>query len=191
MNIVAFIPLAIILGIFILIIWIIIPSLIAKAAREKGRSYAGFFILSILFSPLIGGLILLLLGKNENEINRKKIESGENKYCPYCANIIQSKAMICTFCQRELIKKEKIDELIQKNEYVHNNFNNPYVIITDTILKMQPDVNAREITDLRCDDIVDFLSEAYEDININNFWYKVKYKSFEGWCLRTSLKKYR
>ena len=54
----------------------IINLLIARAARKWGRSFTGFFILSWLFTPIIGGLILLLLGKNEEEIIRLNLESG-------------------------------------------------------------------------------------------------------------------
>ena len=178
------------LVVLVIIIWLVIPLLIAKAAKERGRSFAGFFLLSVLFSPLIGGLILLLLGKNEEEIKRKGLESGLSKICPYCANVINYNAKICMFCHTELMEKDKIDEIIKKDNFVKNNFDNPYIVLSDTILKMQPDVNANEITDLKCDDIVDFLSEAYEDTSINNIWYKIKHNNLVGWCLKTSIKKY-
>jgi len=174
----------------VIFIELIIPLLIAKAARERGRSFAGFFLLSILFSPLIGGLILLLLGKNEEEINRIKLESGMSKTCPYCANIINYDAKICMFCHKELMDKDKIDEIIKRDNFVKNNYVNPYIVLSDTVLKKEPDVNANEIIDLKCDDVIDFLSEAYEDTSIKNVWYKIKHKNYEGWCLRTLLKKY-
>ena len=66
-KIISFVPALLIIAI-IIVVTIIIPYLIAKAAREKGRSFAGFFLLSIFFTPLIGGLILALMGKNENRI---------------------------------------------------------------------------------------------------------------------------
>ena len=88
--------------VLVIIIWLIIPLLIAKAAKERGRSFGGFLFLSILFSPIIGGLVLLLMGRNEDEVKRMKLESGTSKNCPYCANVIDSNARICMFCHKEL-----------------------------------------------------------------------------------------
>ena len=104
----------------IVIIWFIIPLLIAKAAGEKGRSGCGFFILCILFSPLIGGLILLLLGKNEEEIKRRNLEKGLLKKCPHCSNLIDNNATICTFCHKEIGKNLTFGEYVNKNSQVIN-----------------------------------------------------------------------
>jgi hypothetical protein len=47
------------------VIWLIFCLLLASAAKKKGRSYSGFLALGIFLSPLIGFLILLVMGDNE------------------------------------------------------------------------------------------------------------------------------
>jgi hypothetical protein len=169
---------------------VIIPYLIGKAARERGRSFAGFFLLSIIFTPLISGLILALMGRNERRINEINLEYGVSKMCPYCANIISSNAKICMYCQKELIGKEKIEEITKQNDYINKkDYDNPYIVISDIVIREQPDISAKELIEINCNDIVNFLSEAYEDRGINNVWYKVKFRNIEGWCIKTSLKK--
>jgi hypothetical protein len=183
------VPILLIIAI-VIFIWIIIPYLIAKAAKERGRSFAGFFFLSILFTPLIGGLILALMGKNERRINEINLEYGVTKICPYCANLIKSNAKICMYCQKELIGKEKMEEITRQNDYINkNDYMSPYIVISDIIIRDQPDINAKEIIEINCNDIVEFLSDAYEDREINNVWYKIKFRNIEGWCVRTSLRK--
>ena len=46
------------MGIVIAIAWLVVAFIIAGAAREKGRSYAGYLILGLLLSPIVSGLVL-------------------------------------------------------------------------------------------------------------------------------------
>lgn len=45
----------------IVIGWLVLCFVIAWAARQKGRSGVGFFFLSLLLSPLVGGFVLLIV----------------------------------------------------------------------------------------------------------------------------------
>ncbi len=47
--------------------WILTAHFIAKAARMKNRSYASFFVLSLLISPLTTGLIVATLPFNQDD----------------------------------------------------------------------------------------------------------------------------
>lgn len=49
-------------GILGILIWIGLSFLVANAARNRNRSYAGALILSLLTSPLIAWLIVVLMG---------------------------------------------------------------------------------------------------------------------------------
>jgi len=57
--------------IIIIPIWLILCSLVASAAKKKGRDGTGYFILALLLSPLIGIIILLISGDSENKIIEK------------------------------------------------------------------------------------------------------------------------
>jgi hypothetical protein len=53
----------------IFFLWLVLCVVIGAAAAGRGRSGFGYFVLSFLLSPLIGGLVLLLL-PNKAEIAR-------------------------------------------------------------------------------------------------------------------------
>ena len=48
-------------------VWVLIAHFVARAARMKNRSYASFFWLSILSSPIITGLIVATLPFNSDD----------------------------------------------------------------------------------------------------------------------------
>lgn len=62
-------------GIFFLLIIgvaIALGHFIGKAAERKGRSYGAFFVLSILLSPLITGLVVAALPFDANDPRNPK-----------------------------------------------------------------------------------------------------------------------
>ena len=48
-----------------LIINVVLCSLIAAGAKDRGRSGVGFFFLSFCLSPIVGGVALLCLGEKK------------------------------------------------------------------------------------------------------------------------------
>jgi hypothetical protein len=59
------------------------------AAKVRGRSGWGWFFLSVLFSPLLMGILLLFLPKL-------------GRHCPFCAEVISEQAQVCKHCGRDL-----------------------------------------------------------------------------------------
>ena len=82
--------------IFGFIIWLLICILIGKCASRWNRSFVKYFILSLFFSPLLIGIILLIMGKNEvtNDNSSSSTSypsggsfntiSGSTQTCPKC-----------------------------------------------------------------------------------------------------------
>lgn len=91
----------------ILIPWIIFSILAGVIADNKGRSGVGFFFLSLLLSPIVGLIWALACQKNTEVLEKKDIQSGSMRKCPFCAEMVKAEAKICRYCQRELPEKEK------------------------------------------------------------------------------------
>jgi NADH:ubiquinone oxidoreductase subunit 6 (subunit J) len=62
---------------YIVAIYVILCFVVAWCATQKNRSAAGFFILSLVLSPLIGFLVILIVPTLDKEKIAK--EKAENK----------------------------------------------------------------------------------------------------------------
>lgn len=84
------------------LVWFILCILVAMFANKKGRSGIVYFLLSIVISPLIGFIVVLILG----DANKIK--------CSNCGEKIDEKANVCPFCgdvKKELNKKDSSSEI--------------------------------------------------------------------------------
>jgi hypothetical protein len=90
----------------ILAVYIFGSILAANIAKKKGRRGGGYFLLSLLLSPLVGILAALVAAPNEQKVERDRIASGTERKCPHCAEVIKAEAKVCRFCGRDVSPAE-------------------------------------------------------------------------------------
>ncbi len=83
------------------VIWVGFAIFVGGVASEKGRSNFVFFLLSIIFSPLISLIIVHVISPVTANVEAVAIKSGNYKKCPKCAELVKKEALVCKHCQAE------------------------------------------------------------------------------------------
>lgn len=92
----------------IFIFWIGLAIVVGVAASRKGRSGFGWFLLACVFSPLLAGLLLLVLPA-QGDAAVPRDESGQpitaqtHVRCPDCRELVRADARKCKHCGTVLI----------------------------------------------------------------------------------------
>jgi hypothetical protein len=89
------------------IFWLFCSILVAAFASSKKRTGLGWFFLSLLISPLIAFIIVLVLGPPRSTL----------KKCPNCAEEVKVEARVCRFCGYKFTERNEESSLsLQQQE---------------------------------------------------------------------------
>lgn len=84
-----------------LVIWLVCGIIAAIIGTNKGRSGCGWFLVGVLLGPL-GIILALVVAKDTEEVEKRNIQSGEMKKCPFCAELVRKEAVVCKHCGMSL-----------------------------------------------------------------------------------------
>lgn len=87
------------------LVWFVFSIVVGGVAVGKGRNPLGWFLLSILISPLLGILALIAVPNLKPEHARIQ-ELRTSKKCPFCAEYVKQDAVVCRFCGRDISDAE-------------------------------------------------------------------------------------
>jgi hypothetical protein len=85
-------------GVFIIILLLgLIPANIAK---NKGRSFLGWYIYGVLLF-IIALIHSLVMKADKKVVEENELADGLMKKCEFCAELIKIEAKVCRFCGKD------------------------------------------------------------------------------------------
>ena len=76
--------------------WLVFSVVVAIGAAGRGRQGPGWFLLSMVISPLLAFLLLMMLPSRSKSAGAP--ETQELRKCPECAELILREAKKCKHC---------------------------------------------------------------------------------------------
>jgi hypothetical protein len=87
----------------IFLVWFGLSCIAGYVGGNKGHSGFAFFLLSLIFSPLIG-LTSALVAK---DLTKEPAPSEKTHLkCPDCAELVLKEAKVCKHCHAKLVPQE-------------------------------------------------------------------------------------
>lgn len=84
-------------------LWVIFSFVIGVAADGRGRSGIGWFVLSLIISPVLTLILIALLPKKTADAATiTRPASRKTKRCPLCAEDILAEAIKCKHCGADI-----------------------------------------------------------------------------------------
>ncbi|MGE0312706.1 MAG: hypothetical protein AB7P21_13920 [Lautropia sp.] len=88
------------IGAWLVLAWLIGVAVVAIGARERGRNPVGWALIAMVLTPPLAVLSLLVLPTHAAERERRLALAGRDglAICPVCAEVIRVEALRCRHC---------------------------------------------------------------------------------------------
>lgn len=73
------------------LLWLALAACVGAIASQRERSGLGWFVIALLASPVVAGLVLLAIGNG-----------SPTKRCPACRELVRMDALRCRHCGEDL-----------------------------------------------------------------------------------------
>lgn len=87
----------------IVFFWVVGSIIVAAAAKARGRSAIAWLFLSVLFSPLLMLVAVLVMGKPTDAADLERPTPETHVRCPDCRELVLRDARKCKHCGTALI----------------------------------------------------------------------------------------
>lgn len=92
----------------LIIVWVLLCIAVALLAGKRGRSGGGWFLFSLVISPLLGFIFLLVIKDLSKDV-------GVRLPCPKCSENILIEAKNCPFCKHDVENDNDFKVAVQKH----------------------------------------------------------------------------
>jgi predicted RNA-binding Zn-ribbon protein involved in translation (DUF1610 family) len=138
------------------VIWILLCVAVGKCAERWDRSFGAWFFLSILFSPLLIGIILLITGRNtgsgsvRGKSPNQRLLSDNEKRCKSCGSIITVDYNRCPNCGSGDFTDSNMNVDLSEVGKVAINSGKDFIVCPFCKIKITLDIPASEFKKMKC-----------------------------------------
>lgn len=86
----------------IVVVWLIASVVVGAIAGSRGRNGFGWTLLALLISPLLAGILALVLPSKVPGQEPLSVVAGTGRKCPMCAELVRREAVKCRYCGADL-----------------------------------------------------------------------------------------
>lgn len=90
----------------IFLVWIFFSVIVGMIASNKNRSGFGYFLLALVISPILAGILVLVLSNEKPDVliaNGEIATPDTHVRCPDCRELIRMDAKKCKHCGTGLV----------------------------------------------------------------------------------------
>jgi hypothetical protein len=99
----------------VLFVWLFFAVIVGVVAGQRGRTGFGWFLLANILSPLLAGVLLLVLRNNSKAADTPDPQTHVR--CPDCRELVRNDARKCKHCGAALIPIQEQTPKVERTNW--------------------------------------------------------------------------